>query len=181
MLYAIFLCSLDVDDDSLHSWAITDQMENHNVWVDDLSPAPTHSTCFPSLSAMQRRSSWFFYLLFCFEMIVFILLFDNSLFKFCYKRALLNVPVHKEPNCERRSNPRWCRAYGAHLRRTLTHGCCNTWTVRICIFFMCFYNEVRYLKKNKFDLIFSRHSWCVDVLGVIFTHQQWRRYQLRKP
>ena len=55
-LYSIFPCSLDVDDDSLHSWAITNQME-YNVWADDLSPAPTHSTCFPSLSAMHRRSS----------------------------------------------------------------------------------------------------------------------------
>ena len=43
----------------------------YNVWVDDLSPAPTHSTCFPSLSAMQRRSSWFFLFVFCWTFAIF--------------------------------------------------------------------------------------------------------------
>ena len=103
-----------------------------------------------------------------FQMIVFICLFDNSLLncvrekkkwlallhscssRWCYKRALLNAPVHKEPNCERRSNPRWCRAYVAQLRRILTHGCCNTWAVRICIVSCIFITKLDIWKRTNF-------------------------------
>ena len=116
----------------------------------------------------------FFYLLFCFrwsclfvclitlclnfvrEKRKWLALLRSCSSRWCYKRAFLNVPVHKEPNCEQRSNPRWCRAYDAQLRRILTHGCCNTWTVRICMYFRVFSLQSKIFEKEQ---ILSLYQW----------------------